>query len=47
VDSLVRDLATQTSRSSTDLIHSDQSGAHADVQSYIHDAIAKGDFSLR
>jgi hypothetical protein len=47
VDSLVRDLTTQTSRSSTDLIHSDQSGAHADVQTYLHDAVAKGDFSLR
>jgi hypothetical protein len=47
VDSLVGDLATQTSRSSTDLIHSDQSGAHADVQTYIHDAVASGDFSLR
>jgi hypothetical protein len=47
VDSLVNDLATKTTRSSTDLIQSDRSGAHADVQTYIHDATSRGDFSLR
>jgi hypothetical protein len=47
VDSLVNDLATKTTRSSTDLIQSDRSGAHADVQTYLHDATSRGDFSLR
>jgi hypothetical protein len=47
VDSLLHDLATNTTRSSTDLIRSDQSGAHADVATYIHDEVAKGDFSLK
>jgi hypothetical protein len=46
VDSLAKDLATKTS-SSTDLIHADQSGAHADVSTYIHDAVSNGEFSVK
>jgi hypothetical protein len=47
VDSLITDLTTDTTRSSTDLVHSDQAGAHSDVQSYVHDSVARGDFSVR
>jgi hypothetical protein len=47
VDSLVQDLATKTTRSSNDLVSSDKSGAHGDVQNYIHDAILKGDLSVK
>jgi hypothetical protein len=47
VDSLLHDLAINTSQSSTNLVRSDQSGAHADVATYVHDELAKGDFSLR
>jgi hypothetical protein len=46
VDSLLHDLATNTTRSSTDLVRSDQSGAHGDVALYVHDEVLKGDFSL-
>ena len=46
-DSLVKDLKTNTTLSSTDLVRSDQSGAHADVATYIHDEVSKGDFSLK
>jgi hypothetical protein len=47
VDSLVKDLKTNTTVSSTDLVRSDQSGAHADVATYVHDEVSKGDFSLK
>jgi hypothetical protein len=47
VDSLVKDLKTDTSISSTNLIQSDRSGAHADVSTYVHDEVAKGDFSVK
>ncbi len=47
VDSLVKDLTTNTTLSSTDLVRSDQSGAHADVATFIHDEVAKGDLSVK
>jgi hypothetical protein len=47
VDSLVKDLATNTTQSSRDLITSDEFGARHDVNSYIHDATSRGDFSVR
>jgi hypothetical protein len=47
VDSLVHDISTKTTQSSSDLIRSDQSGAHADVQTYVHDAVSAGDFSVK
>jgi hypothetical protein len=47
VDSLVNDLKSNTSLSSKDLIRSDQSGARADLASYIHDEVSKGDFSVK
>jgi hypothetical protein len=47
VDSLVEDLKTNTTVSSTDLVRSDQSGAHADVATCVHDEVSKGDFSLK
>ena len=47
VDNLLQDLATKTNRSSNDLVSSDKSGAHGDVQNYIHDAILKGDLSVK
>jgi hypothetical protein len=47
VDSLIHDLSTNTTQPSTNLVRSDQSGAHADVAGYVHDEVAKGDFSLR
>jgi hypothetical protein len=47
VDSLVHDLSTKSTQPSSDLIRSDQSGAHADVQTYVHDAVSKGDFSVK
>ena len=47
VGSLVNDLLANPTVSSTDLIRSDQSGAVGDVRMYVHDAVSKGDFSLR
>jgi hypothetical protein len=47
VDSLVNDLKTKETLSSTDLVRSDQSGAHADVATFVHDEVSKGDFSLK
>jgi hypothetical protein len=47
VDSLVKDLKTNSTASSTDLVRSDQSGARADVYTYVHDEVSKGDFSLK
>jgi hypothetical protein len=47
VDSLVNDLKTNTSQSSTSLVRADRSGAHADVLTYVHDEASKGDLSLR
>ena len=47
VDSLVKDLTTNKTASSVDLIQSDRSGAHADVSTFIHDEVSKGDFSVK
>jgi hypothetical protein len=47
VDSLVHDLATNKGVASTNLIKADQSGAHADVGTFVHDEVSKGDLSLR
>jgi hypothetical protein len=47
VDSLVHDLETHSSQSSSDLITSDEFGAKHDLNSYIHDATSRGDFSVR
>ena len=47
VDSLVHDLQTSKGIASSNLIRSDQSGAHADVGSFVHDETAKGDLSIR
>jgi hypothetical protein len=47
VDSLVTDLETKTTQSSTDLISSDEFGANHDLNAYIHDATSRGDFSVR
>jgi hypothetical protein len=47
VGSLVKDLKSYTTQSSTDLVRADQSGARADVLSYVHDEVTKGDFSLK
>jgi hypothetical protein len=47
VDSLVKDLETNSSQSSKDLITSDEFGAKHDVNSYVHDATSRGDFSVR
>jgi hypothetical protein len=47
VDSLVNDLSTSKTLSSTDAIQSDRSGAHADVSTYVHDEVSKGDFSVK
>jgi hypothetical protein len=47
VDSLVHDLETNKSVSPTQLIKSDQSGAHSDVGTFVHDEVVKGDLSLR
>jgi hypothetical protein len=47
VDSLVKDLKSNTTQSSTDLVRADQSGAYADVLSYVHDEVTKGDSSLK
>jgi hypothetical protein len=47
VDSLVRDLETNTSISSTDQITSDRYGAHQDVNTFIHDEVTSGDISVK
>jgi hypothetical protein len=47
VDSLVLDLKTVKSVSPSNLIKSDQSGAHSDVSTFVHDKVAKGDLSIR
>jgi hypothetical protein len=47
VDSLVHDLETKSAQSSNDLVKADQSGIHADVQTYVHDAVSKGDLSMK
>lgn len=47
VGGLLNDLKTQTTRASRDLVQSDRIGAHADVETYIHDATSNGDFSLK
>ena len=47
VDSLVKDLSTNNNSSSNNVIQSDRVGAHADVATYVHDEVSKGDFSLK
>ena len=47
VDSLVNDLRSNTTVSSKELVRSDQSGAKADVFTFVHDEVSKGDLSLK
>jgi hypothetical protein len=47
VDTLVHDLATSKTIAPSNLIRSDQSGAHADVNLFVHDEAARGDLSIR
>ncbi len=47
VNSLVKDLKSNTTVSSKDLVRSDQSGAHADVFTFVHDEVSKGDLSVK
>jgi hypothetical protein len=47
VDSLVHDLQTNKGIAPSNLVRSDQSGAHADVGTFVHDETAKGDLSIR
>jgi hypothetical protein len=47
VDSLVHDLQTNKSVAPSNLIKADESGAHADVGTFVHDQVSRGDLSLR
>jgi hypothetical protein len=47
VDTLVADLGTNKGISAADQVKSDDFGAHQDLNSFVHDQITKGDFTVR
>jgi hypothetical protein len=47
VDSLLNELNTNSSVSSSNLVSADRSGANSDVSTFIHDEATKGDISLK
>jgi hypothetical protein len=47
VDALVTEIATRSSASASDLIASEQSQVHQDVNTFIQDEASKGDISLK
>jgi hypothetical protein len=47
VDTLVADLGSHKGITPADQVKSDEFGAHQDLNSFVHDEITKGDFSVR